>query len=689
MFKEERAMRCLLLRGLTFSATVLLVFAARLAVADDDGFPNTLPSGEIRVLGGTSTVAKDPGAVRYPESVAPEGPSNGDSSPAKDRPTIQERIKGAAPKAVPADERSKAKPIGEPSQSAVDLQEGPPIGIEATSFKGVAPGMSTQEDVAKAWGQPKKSTQINSSLVQLYTVEPFKRVEVNYSKGKVSSVVIRLDNPFPVEAVTKHLDLTAIRAVVVCNEQGEVLGRAYPERGVLLGAAPSDQPAKAPMKVAQIIIEPISAESFVLRAEAAMAARPDLSRHDLEQALSLEPGNSRAHWLYSRVLAATERQDKSLKEAAEAVRLDPNNPQYRVTYAQVLAQTGQLPEATEEAKKAMAASADRPHVKARATCLLGDLVASGPNPDFRKALALHTQAIQLADPLSSDSRTVIRVAAKEVLVDAHLSAAHDIAWGEWKDKSKAVTRWLDRATTGAMDLVNNEGASEEQLFRVHVRSLAAYVGVRGQIDPDPTVKAAVMVGEKLINAARDPRRKAQFQSELGTAIYDAVQVCQMRTEPDAALSHGEAAAKYLADSIHARPSPASSLLLGRLYFRMGTMQAMHKRDHKAAVGCFEKAIPLMERAATEDLAGDLGRHGEAFVGMGVSYWETGRRDKAVALTQQGIKLMERAAQEGTIDRATLAIPYSNLAAMHRTLGDNDQADRLQSMADRAKGKKLK
>jgi tetratricopeptide (TPR) repeat protein len=689
MFKEERAMRCLLLRGLAFSAVVLLVFAARLGVADDDGFPGTLPSGEIRVLGGTSTAAKDRGAVRYPESSALEGPSNGNSDTVKDKPTIQERIGGATAKKAPADERSKAIPTVEPPQSAVDLQEGPPVGIEATSFKGVVPGTSTPEDVAKTWGQPKKSAQINGSLVQLYTVEPFKRVEVNYSKGKVSSVVIRLDSPFPVEAVTKHLDLTAIRAVVVCNEQGETLGRAYPERGVLLGAAPGDQPANTPMKVAQIIIEPISAESFVLRADAAMAARPDLSRQDLEQALSLDPNNARAHWLYSRALAATERQEKSMKEAAEAVRLDPNNPQYRVTYAQTLAQAGQLPEATEEAKKAMAASEDRAHVKARATCLLGDLVASGSNPDFRKALGFHTQAIQLADPLSSDSRTVIRVAAKEVLVDAHLSAAHDIAWGEWKDKPKAVARWLDRATAAATDLVNNEGANEEQLFRVHVRSLAAYVGVRGQIDPDPTAKAAVMVGEKLIAAARDPRRKAQFQSELGTALYDAVQVCQMRAEPDAALSHGEAAAKYLADSMQARPSPASSLLLGRLHFRMGTMQAMHKRNHKAAVACFDKAIPLMERAAPEDLAGDLGRHGEAFVGMGVSYWETGRRDKALALTQRGIKWMEQAAQEGAIDHSSLAVPYSNLAAMHRTLGDNDLADRFQNMADQAKGKKLK
>jgi len=456
-----------------------------------------------------------------------------------------------------------------------------------------------------------------------------------------------------------------------------------------LAFEPADKPGKSSMKVLQIILEPISAEPFVLRAEMTITTRSDLSRRDLEQALTLEPGNARAHWLYSRVLAAAGQREKSAKAASEAVRLDPDNAQYRVTYAQALAEAGQLPEALEEAQKATAASEGRPHVKARATCLVGDLLASGPKPDFRKALSLHTQAVQLADSLASDPHPAIRLAAKEVLIDAHLSAAHDIAWGDWKDKPKAVARWLDRAAAAATDLIDNEGGSEERLFHVYTRSLGAYVGVRGEIDPTPAAKAVVATGEKLIAAARDPQRKAQLQWELGTSLYDAVQICQMRSEPEIALKHGETAAKYLADLIETRPTPASTFLLGRLYFRMGTIHAMQDRDHKAAVEWFDKAIPLMERASPEELVGGLGHQGEAFVSMGVSYWETGRRDRAVALTQQGIKWMEQAVKQGTLDRSFLAIPYSNLAAMHRKLGANDMANRYQEMASRVKNEKLK
>ena len=190
------------------------------------------------------------------------------------------------------------------------------------------------------------------------------------------------------------------------------------------------EPDKPSMKVAQLVLEPITAEPFVLRAETMLESRCDLSRRDLEQALSLEPDNARAHWLYARVLATMEQSEKAAAAAGRAVQLDPDNPHYRVTRAQTLAQVGRLSEALAEAQKAAETSQKRLHVKARALCLVGDLLASGPKPDYKQALSFHTQAIQIADPLTRDPHPAIRLAAKEVMIDAHLGAAHDIAWGE-------------------------------------------------------------------------------------------------------------------------------------------------------------------------------------------------------------------------------------------------------------------
>ena len=80
--------------------------------------------------------------------------------------------------------------------------------------------------------------------------------------------------------------------------------------------------------------------------------------------------------------------------------------------------------------------------------------------------------------------------------------------------------------------------------------------------------------------------------------------------------------------------------------------------------------------------GDLGRHGETFVSMGVSYWEANQRQKAVELTGQGIDRMEQAVQSKLIEESALAIPYGNLATMHRQLGQDSQAEQYVRKAAR-------
>ncbi len=97
-----------------------------------------------------------------------------------------------------------------------------------------------------------------------------------------------------------------------------------------------------------------------------------------------------------------------------------------------------------------------------------------------------------------------------------------------------------------------------------------------------------------------------------------------------------------------KQSPSSAFLLGRLYFRLGTIHALGNHDHRTAVAWFDKAIPLLERPSPNELTADLGRHGETFVSMGVSYWEAGQREKAVALTEKGIKWMEQAVKQDTL-----------------------------------------
>lgn len=584
----------------------------------------------------------------------PVPPATGDSlTPSQWAGTPAMEPKPAAP----------AKPVPEPWL-------GGPTDIEAASFNGITPGASTLAEVEKAWGAPVGTREHNGLMVQQYRVAPFERVEVVYPKGadKVASIVIRLEKSFPAEGVARQLELHHLRPVLVSNELGEILGQAYPERGVLFSFEPNETPGKSAMQVAEIVLEPITADPFLLRAETYLDSRPEESLKDVEQALALAPNHARGHWLRARLLGLKGNLNQALASCEEACRLAPADAQYRLTRAQLLGQLGRFDQAMGEAQKAIEHSGHRQHIKARALCLLGDLYSAGAKPDYKKAVDYHMQAIQVADALTTSPHPAIRVPAKEVLLDAHLGAAHDIAWGKWNQKSMAVPAWLKRASALADDLIQTEGGTMEHHFRVAARALAACVGAQGQIDPAPWITQVLEAGQDLLAKAA-PAHKAQVQWEMGLALYDVVQIYQMRGQGELALKYGRQAVELLEQANQQKvPHGPDRYLLGRLYFRLGSLHAIGSGDHRQAVVWFDKAVPVFQQCATDLAESERGRLGETLVSMGVSYWEVGQRQRAQQLTQQGMEYMQQAVQAGLLEASALDVPKANLATMLRHLG---------------------
>ena len=71
---------------------------------------------------------------------------------------------------------------------------------------------------------------------------------------------------------------------------------------------------------------------------------------------------------------------------------------------------------------------------------------------------------------------------------------------------------------------------------------------------------------------------------------------------------------------------------------------------------------------------EIGRLGETLVSMGVSYWETDQRQKAVELTERGVELIQQAVDSQNLDEKSLEIPTGNLASMRKTLSEDDPAE---------------
>jgi hypothetical protein len=73
------------------------------------------------------------------------------------------------------------------------------------------------------------------------------------------------------------------------------------------------------------------------------------------------------------------------------------------------------------------------------------------------------------------------------------------------------------------------------------------------------------------------------------------------------------------------------------------------------------------------------------VSIGVSYWQIGEKERALALTQKGVNLVEEAVNAGVLSRTTLSVPYGNLATMYEKVGETTSAAKYANLAKSASG----
>jgi tetratricopeptide (TPR) repeat protein len=562
---------------------------------------------------------------------------------------------------------------------------------EPLSFEGVQPGVSTLDDVFERLGGPRAILGKEGSGVYVFDRVPFERVEITMDKDGVGSITLTFPQPLPLEEAAAQFKLSGCRPVTVADEAGRALGLAYPEHGALLRFSPaapenssqsadgSALPANA--TCSHVVLGPILPHPFVLRAEAELRQSCTATLADADTALSLDPTHGAAHWLRGQVLMDTGRLEQAMTAADEAIRLEPRNPEFRLLRSRILEESGDFLQAVEETRRALADCTARPEVKCRALCQLGDQLAAGPQRDYRGAIEQHQQAIAAAEGLIADRRPAVRRAAERVLIDAHLAVAQDIAWGPWKNKPQGVAQWIDRASKLAKATIASGAAEQELWFEVSRRALAAHVGMQGAVDPSQWIDEALRSGRELIAAAKDPARRQQLEWALGTALYDALQIYLMANQYDAALRYGTLALSLLegAAALHEQ-RPGHSYLMGRFYFRLGSIEVALNNDHSAAARWFSKAAPLLEKPVPNSALGDIGRQGESLVAIGVTLWQLNQRDEALRLTERGVELIEQAIEQGLLNSSALNAPYKNLASMHQELGNAKLAKAYQRLA---------
>jgi tetratricopeptide (TPR) repeat protein len=562
-------------------------------------------------------------------------------------------------------------------ETAARLKPADPV-VEAAKLKGIQPGSSTMTQVRASWGEPTRVDRFPQHIEHRYALEPFKQVIVAFRGETVHSIVVELQASLETGMVQTQLGLGELEPALVYDQAGKLLGQVFPERGVLF----SFEPGAKELLVTQIVLEGIQPQPFAIRAESRLATHWTQGLKDAEQALKLDPQFARAHWLNAQLLAAAGRNEEALTAAEEAVKLDNANPEYRLTRARLYHAHGDTAQAAGEARAALAQAAT-PLVKARGLLLLGDLATAERRHE--EAVEHRQAAIEVLEPLLAHSRGAQAAAVREAFLDAHLGTAHDIAWGDWASKREVVSKWLEEARSIAQeDKPSPETASERQL-RMARAVLGALAGLQGEVDPTSWFEALDKSTQEALGTTEDPLRCGQLQWELALGCYNAMQSYHARGDGQRALRCGVKGVEGLSKSAAQRGQTSDHLaLLGQLYFRTGAVHAVINSSHSQAITWYDRALPLIKQAPAST-GSEAGRQGESLVSMAVSYWEVGQRTKALELTTQGLSQMQTAVEQGLLEETALSVPYSNLAQMHRRLGDAQAAGKFAQLASRSQG----
>ncbi len=431
--------------------------------------------------------------------------------------------------------------------------------------------------------------------------------------------------------------------------------------------------------MSHVALEPIQGELYRLRAESDQDQHYTDSLADLSQAITFNPQDAKSYWLKSEIQSLVGQSDDALQSALMANQLEPTNPLYQLTRARLAAGNGDLTEALLFTRNVAEDQGAPTVVRARAEYQWGNLRALGSEPDMQEALNHHLKAIELAAKHASDGNTDVRHMAKDILVDAHLAIAQDIALGHFQRQREVVAKWLTRATELAEEFIGSDAGDETMRMEVYRTTLAVYSVLEGNFDASIAAEEAINEGQRLVASSQDRLYQFRIERELSEVLYHAAKVEHRCGRLTTALKYVNNAVVLLeGDKSHLQPSLFDRIMSGQLYFLTGSIYALKDDDHEEAVKWFEKALPTFNDERLVHLVDGSG-FGDLFVSMGVSYWESGQQDKAIELTQAGADLMQEGVQSGVMEIAALAVPYGNLAAMHQHMGNGEQAKHFATM----------
>jgi tetratricopeptide (TPR) repeat protein len=573
------------------------------------------------------------------------------------------------------DEPLKVAPLNAPIAEAPD--ETPTLAIDPASFRGAYPGKTTRADIDNEWGTGVAIPRDDGTECFFWEIEPFDRVAVTFRDGVVTAIQIKLAKPVPSSELAKQLEIADLRTVAILDDSGAAIGQVFPERGVMFSLETGTTSATA------VLLESLDPDSFVLRAESEMKSSAAYAVADLEYAIEIDPTHLRAHRLLLALMYDEGRFQTALQLANTAEELGPGDAWTGLKRAEVLLRLDR----PKEAQSAIDELIERQDVSSllasQAGRLRGRIELGKVAPDYEQTVDLFTEAIRKATPLAESRSENVRSVAQQVLLDAHLGTAQAIAQGTWQQKNRVIPKWISRANS-IVEKIDSKDPSRDRLeLDLTCGVLAVAAGSANAIEAVPWVKRLLAIREQMNDSVTDPWRRRQIDWQVGCGLNNALEAARKRGDAEDMLDNATLTVAYLERGAeHRELTAAERKDVGDLMFQIGIMFSLRKSDHATAVTWFDKTIPLWNQNEQVVRDSELGRVGESFISMAISYWQVERRDDAIDLSRTGVDFMVEAVDRQKLDEQSLSVAYGNLATMYAEQGDTDKSQAYAEMATR-------
>lgn len=542
------------------------------------------------------------------------------------------------------------------------------------AFRGITPAQTTLTEVSSILGEPKRRTDSDIVRWTYEDIGPFETVDIFAQKDVVTSIVAKLKERESVDALVEQLNLGKFVPVEILEDKAP-LGLVFPERGVLFTYAESKSPRDKERKIDRIAIEPLTGEPFWLRAKFADPSQLGSILRDLESAQRYGWTRDDVVVLQAHSLARARRYEQALQKLDSLPRNIIGHRE-SLLHAGLLAQAGQRDDAIRILKRLVSESSDDSLIQAEATLRYGELLSQGLDRNMGEAVKKQTNAMKMAKKLTRERDTQRRRTARRIVLEAYLALADSIARGPFRDQNDAVEEWC----TAAWKALESQPFLRDDpitRFTVARRILAAKCRASKPLPLNESVLVLDEAVQRIDRVYDDPVLLAVLHWQEATVRMLAARAAVKQGHRTTARRQASRAAALIAAIAVPEDDLARRMLAydrGCIEFQRGSVAAVFDQDHEAAIVHYAKALAQFETQRPPLADDELGIHGERFVSMGVSYWQTGKKQRAVELTKRGVALMERAVAHQLLDPSSLTVPYGNLSTMQRERGKEEESE---------------